>query len=510
MQSPQETLTFLEQSLRSLDAETLASMAESLAGQARAAREEHPDADNFARLEAQFLRHAIRHAEATHDFARQAQLLSDLAALPVESNAPAHRLESGRAWVKAGRIDAAHEQLRIAAESAEDTPTRVQAEVEEAILRLNADEDVPRAVDRARPVGERALRNGCTRGYLDLALAECRALVWAGLLKEGELRVMAALEHAPGDSTSRRCLLAVQAMIWGKQGQTSAALELAKSAISGDHPEPELLEALGEVYADSGRHARARELWDRAVDIYHANSDRFGKARVSFLQAGLRLLEARWNDVEAPLAMAEAEFRTLGYAVCLAHAGLLRAEMLFGQRKHAAAEQEVARLRRSRAVQASPALLCIAHEITGDLMRFTKRYGTALEQYSRARDIAAAGGMRREHARGALNCAHMHLALEDLALSETQATLALGLVRRSFGEGLIEFVEANLALARVKLKRGDVAGARRWTISALEAGEDLELLEQAHALRTETLIHDLKRMEDRVIAAENRAAKPHA
>ena len=85
--------------------------------------------------------------------------------------------------------------------------------------------------------------------------------------------------------------------------------------------------------------------------------------------------------------------------------------------------------------------------------------------------------------------------------------LARALVRRSFGEGLIEFVEANLALARVRLKRGDLANARKWTIDALEAGEDLDLLENSHALRTTTLIHDMRRMEDLVAAAESNARK---
>ena len=85
--------------------------------------------------------------------------------------------------------------------------------------------------------------------------------------------------------------------------------------------------------------------------------------------------------------------------------------------------------------------------------------------------------------------------------------LALGLVKRSFGEGLIEFVEAKLALARVHLKRGNVADARKWTVEALEAGDELDLLEDTHTLRTRTLISDLKAMEARVASAEKKHGK---
>ena len=514
MQSSHELLEFLEHSLKNLDAGARASMAESLAEQARAGREKHPDKPDFVRLEAQFLDVAILEAEKAHDFARQAQLLSDVAELPGnESQAPARRLESGRAWVKAGRMLAAGKQLRLAAESAaaiQDTPTRVQAEVEEAILQLNAEEDVPKAVARTISVGERALACGAVRAYLDLARAECRALLWAGHLKEATLRVKSAIEHAPEGSEAHRYLLATRAVVWGKQGQPADALELAGFAIAAHEPEGELLEALGQVYADCGQHSKARELWDQAVDFYHERADRFGKARISFLQARLRVLEARWADVEAPLSMAEAEFRTLGHAVCLAQSELLRAEMLLGRGKRSEAEQQLSRLLGSRAVQSSLALSCNAHEIAGDLLRWAKLYKPALAEYARARDAAAAAGLRREHARGALNCAHMHFSLNEMALAETQAMLARALVRRSFGEGLIEFVEANLALARARLKRGDVANARKWTIDALEAGEDLDLLDNSHALRTTTLIHDMRRMEDLVAATESNARKTKA
>ena len=75
MQSPREALEFLENSLRSLDADTLASMAESLAQQAHEAAALHPDRPEFSRLEERFLDIAVRHAESGREFARQARLL---------------------------------------------------------------------------------------------------------------------------------------------------------------------------------------------------------------------------------------------------------------------------------------------------------------------------------------------------------------------------------------------------------------------------------------------------
>jgi tetratricopeptide (TPR) repeat protein len=505
MKSPRETLEFLERSLRSLDADTLASVAESLAQQAHEAGTHHRDMPAFLRLEERFLDIAIRHAEAGREFARQARLLSDIAEMSDnEPLSPARRLESARAWVKAGKIAEARRQLQLAVESAvtlSDMQTLLQVRVEEAIFQLNAEEDVVEAVSRTRPIGEEALQQGCGRAYLALALAECRALVWAGHLKQAEARVMETLQHAPEDSEARHVLMATRAKVWSKQGQPEAALGLAKSAVGDKETEGEPLEALGQVYADYGLHSLARATLTRAVDVYHEQADRFGKARVSFLQAKLRILEARWAEAEAPLSMAETEFRTLGHTVCLTHSGLLRAEMLFGQGKRDEAEKQLSKLLDSRAVQSSLDLSCAAYEIAGDIRRWNKRYELALLEYRRSRDAAAAAGMPREHARGALNCSHMHLALNELALAETQATLALGLVRRSFGEGLIEYVESKLALARVALERGNVDDARKWTVEALEAGEDLDLLEDAHNLRTQTLIHDLKRMENLVADA---------
>ncbi|MCA8911932.1 MAG: hypothetical protein KDB82_09520 [Planctomycetes bacterium] len=511
MQSPREALEFLENSLRSLDADTLASMAESLAQQAHEAAALHPDRPEFSRLEERFLDIAVRHAESGREFARQARLLSEIAAMPGnEPLSPARHLESARAWVKAGRIDHAREQLRRAEESAaalNDTQTRVQADVEKAILQLNAEEDVVEGVSRTKPVGDEARRLGCNRAYLDLATAECRALIWAGHLTRAEARVMDALEHAPADSEPRRALLAMRARVWSKQGQPEAALGLAKSAVDDDDPAGEPLEALGQVYADYGLHTRARVEWDRATDVYHRQADRFGKARVSYLQAKLRVLEARWGEAEGPLSMAESEFRTLGHTTCLTHAKLLRAEMLFGLGEREKADQQLSQLLNSRAVQSSLALSCSAYEIAGDILRWSRRFELALFEYRRSRDAGASAGMPREQARGALNCAHMHLALNEPALSETQAMLALGLVKRSFGEGLIEFVEAKLALARVHLKRGNVADARKWTVEALEAGDELDLLEDTHTLRTRTLISDLKAMEARVASAEKKHGK---
>ena len=503
-QTSEETLRFLKQALRDLDTEALGDVAESMAEVAHTAAQKHPDVPEFVQLETEFLTRAAANADDDRDFAQQAELLARLAELHTGRGAGALFLQSAYAWIKAGKPAAAQTQLTSAIERADDDlPTRLQAEAEQAVLRLKAGEDPEGALKQMAALAISAREAKCVPALARLILVESKALLWIGQLHDADQTISNGITELAkqADAATLRAMQATQAQVWVRLGRFDDALKQAQAGVLDDQPEAVPLEALGCVYAECGMYAKARKTWDLAIDAFHEDSDRMGKARVYYYMARLLVSEGKWLEADAPLSMAEAEFRSLGHAFWLAHTGMVRTEVLMGRNMLDLAEQVLSRTRKSPVVKASLFLSGAAFEMYGDTYRWTKRYREALEQYALSRDAGKQAGAKREYARGALNCAHMHLLLEEYALAETQSALAVGLLRGSPGPGLIDSVEAKIVQARVQLKRKKVEPARQCAVEALEAAEELNLMQDPQAARTQALFSDLRKLEQAIASA---------
>ena len=508
MQTPASELqNLLQGSLDSKSPEELAPLAELLAQQAHEARLANPDNPKFLQLEIRYLELAVQYAQSLKNAAQEAALLETLAELITDGEQAAQlRLKAAAAFTNAGQPEAAKRIYRQV-DDANDLQAKLAAGIGAAAIKVDHEQDpehslaiVEALIDQAEDAGLKAL-------HMRLALVRTRFFLQMGRPDAGadSIRVADELGDECPDSEYRMLVKAVAAHIWSMQGKYQQALNAVTELLTSTNDDKywlEINEHAGCVYAHCGLHKKARAIFESTMERYHESRDRFGKARLELYLARLLIDEGRYEQARVPLSLAESEFKALGREHWLGYTMLGNVEILMGLGSMNEAERELRKARTSPAVQTSRLHTCSAHEMAGDMLRHGYCYPEALREYTLAREVARDAGLTREASRAALNCAHMHYLLGRPAPAETQAVLSIALLGRDWDYALIEYVEAKAALARIYLKRGNVGGARKSVVEALETADELELLEEYDALRVQVLIRDLRRLENLVDAAE--------
>ncbi|MBZ0136167.1 MAG: hypothetical protein K8I27_07335 [Planctomycetes bacterium] len=505
MQTPtSEIQSLLQGSLDSKNPEELAPLAELLAQQAREARLAHPAASVFLGLEIRFLELAANYARSLKNAGREAALIETLAALvPDHQRATAYLLRAAACYATAGRPEDADRIYRQVTDADSDLGAKLTAGIGSAAIRIDHEQNpeqslaiVEGLIDQARTAGLKAL-------HLRLALVRTRFFIQMGRpdAAADSIRIADELGDECPDSEYRLLVKAVAAHVWSRQGKFREALRAVDGVLKAgadDTHWTEIQEHAGCVFANCGLHSKAREIFETTMHRYHEAGDRFGKARLELYLARLLIDEGRWREARVPLSLAASEFKALGREHWLGFTAPANVEILMGKGDWDGAERELRTARNLLSVKTSRLHTYAVHEMAGDLHRHAGRHADALREYNQSREVARDAGLMREAARGALNCAHVHFALGRLATAETQAVLSISLLGEDWRFRLVEYVEAKAALARIHLKRGHFIDARQATLDALEAADELNLLDQENAPRAEVLINDLRRLEDLV------------
>lgn len=506
-----ELQNLLQSSLETRSPEELAPLAEMMAQQAREARLANPGSRELLQLEVRYLELAVEYARSLKNSAHEAALLENLAELvPGKTRAHELRLNAAAAYTRAGQPDAATRIYHEVA-SADDLRAKLNAGIGSAAIKVDHEQDPERSLAIVEGLIDQASAAGLKALHLRLALVRTRFFIQMGRPDAAEDSILLAdrLGEDCPDSEYRLLVKAVAAHVWSKQARFKRAINAAAELLQTAQDDPhwtEIQEHAGCVFANCGLHSRARKVFEAITDAYHAAGDRFGKARVELYIARLLIDEGRYEQAGVPLSLAESEFKALGREHWLGFTLLGNVEILMGLGRMTDAERELRKARLSPAVMTSRLHTACAHEMAGDMLRHGFWYREALREYTLARDVARDAGLMREAARNALNCSHIHYLLGRPAPAETQAVLSIALLGHDWEYALVEYIEAHAALTRIYLKRGRSGKARAALVEALEAADNLDLLEEHSALRAQVLITDLKRLEQQVAAAEKNPA----
>lgn len=295
----------------------------------------------------------------------------------------------------AGRLEVTVEQLLSGRDPHEDL--RLEIEIQSAVADIHRGDasGAKRRLDDAKARAERANHHrGVLRAEEGLGLALYKLGDVDSALRVYRLAAEGSVDTAPEERTSvlvgwARCLF--------QNGDTPEALHLLENHLQdlrkADPPDPTALlqvyAALIPPYCESGLLAKAMDVATRGWKLAPQVGDPEGRGCLYVNRAGLLLTQGETREAMTSLALAEDQFRQLGWHSDIMKVGVTRALVLIEEGAYAAAERLMTDLLESHAEAVSQTDRVLA--IT-NLSRALRLQGSLEKALDTAREAINQGG----------------------------------------------------------------------------------------------------------------------